>query len=211
MMECPKCKFEQPSSDVCIDCGVIFAKYKIAQERKKTEIKDTRTYRPSAQPIRGSDNGITFYVVGVLFILILFLRSIYFLEFPPFLDPFFRVLMLLVMGWLGYRIAPKMARVFNKVEGGSQVKRGLDGFDLHDKKAIGLFFAMGSVMVCLLGWSLLSGSVECFSGRNRTCHEVYDSVADVGEFWITILLYYFITLFTISVGYWGVQMRRDRD
>ncbi len=66
-------------------------------------------------------------------------------------------------------------------------------------------------MICLLVWALLTGSVDCFSGRNRTCHEIYDSVADTGEYWVTIFCYWFITMFPLTVGYMGLQLRRERQ
>lgn len=34
-MICPKCQFEQPKTNTCIHCGVIFAKYRDYQDRQK--------------------------------------------------------------------------------------------------------------------------------------------------------------------------------
>jgi hypothetical protein len=47
MIKCPKCGFEQLSSGTCVDCGIIFSKYKEAQERKN-EVETKADYsRPS--------------------------------------------------------------------------------------------------------------------------------------------------------------------
>jgi hypothetical protein len=211
MMECPKCKFEQPLSDICIDCGIIFSKYKIAEERKRTTKSNTRYFRRSAMPEESNQNDVTFYIVGALFIGILFLRIIYFLKFPPAMDHYFRLFALLVMSWLGFRIVPKMATLFNRLEGTSNKKYGLDGFELYKKKTIFIFFTLGAVLISFLTWSLLTGSIECFSGRNRTCHEIYNSIADPGEFWVTVLINYFFSLLIITSGYMGLQLRRNQQ
>jgi hypothetical protein len=46
-MKCPACRFEQASSDTCIHCGVIFSKYKKAQERRKESENNTVHSNPS--------------------------------------------------------------------------------------------------------------------------------------------------------------------
>ncbi len=209
-MECPKCKFEQPPSDVCIDCGIIFSKHKIAEERKRTAKSNTRYFRRSAIPEESNQNDVTFYIVGAFFIGILVLRVIYFLKFPPAMDHYFRLFALLVMGWLGIRIVPKMATLFNRLDRLSEKKYGLDGFELHYKKTIFIFFTLGAVFISFLTWSLLTGSIECFSARGRTCHEIYNSIADPGEFWVTVLLNFVVCLFTITSGYMGLLLRRNQ-
>ncbi len=146
-----------------------------------------------------------------LFLLVLFSRSMLFLQFPAFLDPYFRVLMLLAMCWLGVQIVPRASTMLERFEEESDKKWGLDGFNLYDKKAIFIFMALGSFMIFHLAESVLSGSVECVAPRNSTCHAIYDSVADTGEFWVTVLIVYFISLFTITVGYMGLQLRRNME
>ncbi|MBL4665085.1 MAG: hypothetical protein JKY23_03920, partial [Nitrospinaceae bacterium] len=54
-------------------------------------------------------------------------------------------------------------------------------------------------------------SIDCFAGKNRTCHKIYDSSADPGEFWVTVLVYYFVALIPTIVALMGVQLRRDRQ
>ncbi len=206
-MKCPKCKFEQPASDFCTNCGVIFSKYKEAQENRQEE--ETRPFRSSSTPKKDSNGNAMFFAMGAIFILVLFARSIFFLQFPPFLDPIFRLLMLLAMCWLGYQIVPRAATVLGRFEAESQTKWGLDGFNVYDKKAIFILMALGSITCLYLAGSVLNGSVECFAGRNRTCHVIYDSVADTGEFWVTVLIMYFISMLTLTVGYMGLQLRRN--
>jgi hypothetical protein len=64
-------------------------------------------------------------------------------------------------------------------------------------------------MLLYLAGSVLNGSVECFPGRNPTCRVIYGSVADLGEFWVTVLILYFVNLLTVTVGYKGLQLRRN--
>ena len=59
---------------------------------------------------------------------------------------------------------------------------GVDGFNVYDKKAIFIFLAFSLAFLSYLVWALLSGSIEFFAGKNRTCNEIYDSIADPGEF-----------------------------
>lgn len=204
-MKCPQCKFEQPESDACTHCGIIFSKYNEAQARSKEEDKPRR--RPSPKNDNGS-NDLIFYPMGVLFLLVVFARCIYFMEFPQFLDPYFRGLMVLAMIWLGFGIVPRAATLLSRFEESSDKKYGLDGFNIYDKKAIFLLTGLGSLMLLYLAWSILSGSIECFAGRNRTCHEIYDSLADTGEFWITALVVYGTSLLPVTVGYMGILIRR---
>lgn len=150
-----------------------------------------------------------FFAMGTLFLLVLFARSLFFLQFPAFLDPYFRVLMLLAMCWLAVQIVPRAGNVLGRFEVASDKKWGLDGFNVYDKKAIFIFMALGSVMLLILAESVLSGSIECFAGKHRTCHAIYDSVSDTGEFWITALIVYCASLLVVTVGYMGLQIRRN--
>jgi hypothetical protein len=210
-MKCPKCQFEQTSSDTCTQCGIIFSKYKEIQERKKEEAKNqSRFPRNSALSEREGGNSVRLYIAGVLFISVLVARSLYFLQFPPSLDPYFRVLMLIVMIWLSYKITPKVAHWMYQLEERKQDESGQSWLKLYDKTTIVLFLGLGAVMSWFLLGAIFSGEVECFSGRNRTCHDIYDSVADTGEFWVTVLLHYSVTLFTITMGFMGLQWRRLR-
>ena len=56
---------------------------------------------------------------------------------------------------------------------------------------------------------MLSGSIDCLAASNQTCHQVYDSIADPGEFWVTALLHYIVALIPVIVAFMGVQLRRD--
>lgn len=209
-MICPKCKFEQPASDACIHCGIIFSRYEEAQERKKEVVKEIQ---PSSTPTPpyNSDDDLKFLTVGALLLSILFARSIYFMEFPDFLDPYFRLLMLGALCWLTYGVVPRTAALFTRFDHENDYKQGLQGFNIYDKKAIFIFMMLALVMFSLIAWAILTGSLECFSGRNRTCHEIYDSVADPGEYWVTILVLYLVSLFPITVGVMGIQQRRRRE
>jgi hypothetical protein len=209
-MQCPKCKFEQPTSDTCTNCGIIFSRYKEAQERNKEVAKDIRPSPPVQKNI-GSD--ILLYSMCAIFLSVVLARSIFFIEFPVFLDPYFRLLMLGAMVWLSFGIVPRAAALFNRLDEENNKgaeHSGLDGFNLYDKKAIVIFSAFGLAFFSHLVWSLLTGSIECFAGRNRTCHEIYDSIADPGEFLVTVLVYYIIGLIPTIVAFMGVQERRDR-
>jgi hypothetical protein len=208
MMQCPKCKFEQPVSDTCAHCGIIFSRYKEAQERKKEIVKDIR---PSPSLENNSSNDLLFYSMCVIFISVLFARALFFMEFPVFLDPYFRLLVLGAMGWLGFGIVPRAGAMFARLEQKTDTRWGLDGFNVYDKKAIFIFSAFGLTFFSYLAWALLTGSIDCFAGKNRTCHEIYDSIADPGEFWVTGLVYYFVALIPTIVAFMGVQLRRDRE
>jgi hypothetical protein len=63
-------------------------------------------------------------------------------------------------------------------------------------------------MLLYLAGLALNGSMDCFSGRNRTFDVIYDSVAGSGEFWVTVLTIFF-SLLTVTVGYMGLQLRRN--
>ena len=133
----------------------------------------------------------------------------FFLQFPQFLDPFFRLLMLLAMCWFRFQIVPRAATILGRFEVKSETKWGLDGFNVYDKKAIFLLMALGSITLLYPTGSVLNGSVERFASRDRTCHVTYDSIADTGEFWITVLIMHFISLLTLTVGYMGLLLRRN--
>jgi len=205
-MQCPKCKFEQPASDTCTHCGIIFSRYKVVKEREKETPKDIRPSPPSQDNI---GNELLFYSMCVIFIAVLFARAIFFIEFPVFLDPYFRLLMLGAMVWLGFGIVPRAGALFARLEQKTDTRWGLDGFNVYDKKAIFLFSTFGLALLSYLAWSVLSGNIDCFAGRNRTCHEIYNSIADPGEFWVTALVYYFVALIPTIVAFMGVQLRRN--
>jgi hypothetical protein len=205
-MQCPKCKFEQTASDTCTNCGIIFSRYKEAKERKKEVAKDIR---PSPPLQNNSSNDLLFYSMCVIFLSVLFARAIFFIEFPVFLDPYFRLLILGAMGWLGFGVVPRAAALFVRLDRKTDTRWGLDGFNVYDKKAIFLFSAFGLALLSYLAWSVLSGNIDCFAGRNRTCHEIYNSIADPGEFWVTALVYYFVSIVPTVVAFMGVQLRRN--
>ncbi len=208
MMQCPKCKFEQAASETCTNCGIIFSRYKEAQERNKEIAKDIR---PSPPVQKNIGNDILFYSMCVIFVAVVFARIIFFIEFPVFLDPYFRLLMLGAMVWLGFGIVPRGGALFARLDQKTDTRWGLDGFNVYDKKAIFIFSAFGLVLFGYLARALLSGSIDCFAGRNQTCHEIYDSIADPGEFWVTALVYYFVALIPTIVAFMGVQLRRNRE
>jgi hypothetical protein len=165
MMQCPKCKFEQPASDTCTHCGIIFSRYKEVRERIEETAKE---FRPSSTLQNNSSNDILFYSLCVIFIFVLFARIIFFIEFPIFLDPYFRLLMLGAMVWLGFGIIPRAGAMFARLDQKTDTRWGLDGFNVYDKKAIFLFSAFGLTFFSYLAWALLTGSIDCFAGRNRT-------------------------------------------
>ena len=207
-MQCPKCKFEQPTSETCGNCGIIFSRYKEAQERNK---EDAKEFRPSPPVQNEIGNDILFYSICVIILSVVFARIIFFINFPVFLDPYFRLLMLGAMVWLGFGIVPRAAALFTRLDQKTDTRWGLDGFNVYDKKAIFLFSAFGLFFFGSLAWAMLSGSIDCFAGRNQTCNKIYDSIADPGEFWVTALVYYFVASIPTIVAFMGVQQRRDRE
>ena len=124
-MQCPKCKFEQPTSDTCTNCGIIFSRYKEVQERKEEVVKDVR---PSPQSQNNIDNDLLFYSMCVIFLSVHFARAIFFIEYSVLLDPYFRLLILGTMVWLGFGIVPRAATLFVRLERETDKKWGLDGF-----------------------------------------------------------------------------------
>ena len=58
---------------------------------------------------------------------------------------------------------------------------------------------------------MLSGSIDCIAVSNQTCHQVYDSIGDPGEFWGTALLHYIVALIPAIEAFMGVQLRRDKQ
>ena len=124
-MQYPKYKFEQPASDICANCGIIFSRYKEVQERKKEFVKDIR---PSPLLQNNVGNDILFYSMYVIFMSFLFARAIFFIEFPVLLDPYFRLLILGAMVWLGFGIVPREAALFVLLEREMDKSWGLDGF-----------------------------------------------------------------------------------
>lgn len=207
-MQCPKCKFEQPASGTCIHCGIIFSRFKEVRERKKIIPKESR---PSLSPQKNLGRDIFFYSMCVIFVSVLCARALFFIEFPVFWDPYFRLMMVCAMVWLGFGIVPRAAALFTRLDQETDTRWGLEGFNVYDKKAIFPFSAFGLAFFSYLAWAVLSGSIECFAGRNRTCHEIYDSIADPGEFWVTALVYYFVALIPTIVALMGVQLRRNME
>ena len=64
----------------------------------------------------------------VIFLSVLFARAIFFIGFPVFLDPYFRLLILGTMVWLGFGIVSRAAALFVRLERETDKKWGLDGF-----------------------------------------------------------------------------------
>jgi hypothetical protein len=205
-MKCPKCKFEQPVSDTCTHCGIIFSRFKELQVRKVA-----KDIRPSLQPKNSIGENIFFFSMGLIFVSILFTRSIYFLEFPADWDIYFRLLTLPALVWLTIGAVPRAANLLKGIENNSDKKYGLDGLEVYKKKTIFILMGLGSLMLLYASYFVLTGSAECFSGRYRNCHEIYDSVADTGEFWSTILTIYFVSLIPLTTEFMGLQIRRDRQ
>ena len=75
-MQCLKYKFEQPASDTCANCGIIFSRYKEVQERKKKFVKDIR---PSPLLQINVGNDILFDSMRVIFLPVLFARAKFFI------------------------------------------------------------------------------------------------------------------------------------
>lgn len=125
-----------------------------------------------------------------------FLHNAFFPAIPSVSGPFFQTV-------------DVACHMLGRFEVKSETKWGLDGFNVYDKKAIFLLMALSSITLLYPTGSVLNGSVECFAGRDRTCHVTYDSIADTGEFWVTVLIMYFISLLTFTVGYMGLLLRRN--
>jgi hypothetical protein len=83
------------------------------QERKEEVVKDIF---PSPQPQNNIGKDLLFYSMCVIFLSVLFARAIFLIEFPFFLDPYFRFLMLGAMGWLGFSIIPRVGVLFARLE-----------------------------------------------------------------------------------------------
>lgn len=49
-MECPKCGFQQPTGPECMDCGLIFAKFKTEEMRQKHMTPPIREAPPAPEP-----------------------------------------------------------------------------------------------------------------------------------------------------------------
>jgi hypothetical protein len=91
----------------------MFLKYKEVQENRQE--KDTCSSRSPSTSKKDSSGEAMFFAMGNLFVLIYFC-PIFFLQFPPFLDPFFRLLMLLIMYSLGYQIVLRAATMLGRFE-----------------------------------------------------------------------------------------------
>ena len=66
------------------------------------------------------------------------------------------------------------------------------------------YSAFNLTLFSYLAWALLSGSMDCLAASNQTCHQVYDSIADPGEFWVTELI-------PTIIAFIGVQLSRDKQ
>ena len=73
------------------------------------------------------------------------------------------------------------------------------------------YSAFNLTLFSYLAWALLSGSIDCLAASNQTCHQVYDSIADPGEFWVTALIHYIVALIPTIVAILGVKLRRDKQ
>ena len=71
------------------------------------------------------------------------------------------------------------------------------------------YSAFNLTLFSYLACALLSDSMDCLAASNQTCHQVYHSIADPGEFWVAALLHYIVALIPVIVGFMGVQLRRD--
>ncbi|MDC0946551.1 hypothetical protein OAS18_03435 [Nitrospinaceae bacterium] len=60
------------------------------------------------------------------------------------------------------------------------------------------------ILFSYLAWALLSGSIDSLAASNQTCHQVYDSITDPGEFWVTALIHYIVALIPSIVVFMGV-------
>ena len=94
---------------------------------KKEFIKDIR---PSPLIQNNVGNDILFYSMCVIFLSVLFARAIFFIEFLVFLVPYFRVLILGAMVWLGFGIVPRAADLFIGLEQETEKKWTLDDFNV---------------------------------------------------------------------------------
>ena len=92
---------------------------------KKEFIKDIRQ-SPLLQNNVG--NFILFCSICVIFLSVHFAGAIFFIEYPVLLDPYFRLLILGTMVWLGFGIVPRAATLFVRLERETDKKWGLDGF-----------------------------------------------------------------------------------
>jgi len=73
------------------------------------------------------------------------------------------------------------------------------------------YSAFNLTLFSYLAWALLSGSIDFLAASNQTCHQVYDSIVDLGEFWVTALIHYIVGLIPTIVAFMGVQLRRDKQ
>ena len=59
-MICPKCKFEQPDSNTCIHCGVIFAKYQAYLDRQNKSNEEKNVEREEGDHTNKTSNHFVF-------------------------------------------------------------------------------------------------------------------------------------------------------
>ena len=69
------------------------------------------------------------------------------------------------------------------------------------------YSAFNLTLFSYLAWALLSGSIDCLAASNQICRQVYDSIADPGEFWVTALFHYIFALIPAIEAFMGVQLR----
>ncbi len=92
-MKCPKCSFEQTAQNVeCVNCGIIFEKYRKFQDSKPDSNSLPTEYEEKAASIESLTKGLLFYVkpetnpvilVGrVLFFLVVFIWGLKFIFTP---------------------------------------------------------------------------------------------------------------------------------
>ena len=62
-MKCPKCSFEQTAQNVeCVNCGIIFEKYRKFQDSKPDSNSLPTEYEEKASSIENLTKGLLFYV-----------------------------------------------------------------------------------------------------------------------------------------------------
>ena len=91
----------------------------------KKFIKDIR---PSPLLQNKVGNYILFCSICVIFLSVHFAGAIFFIEYPVLLDPYFNLLILGTMVWLGFGIVLRGAALFVRLERETDKKFGLVGF-----------------------------------------------------------------------------------
>lgn len=79
-MKCPKCSFEQTAQNVeCVNCGIIFEKYRKFQDSKPDSNSLLTEYEEKAASIESLTKGLLFYVKPETNPVILVGRALFFL------------------------------------------------------------------------------------------------------------------------------------